>query len=95
LRVKVSYIHIIAREIGVKEEEVEVEGNMNLKELLGLLTERHGEAFKKYVYDSDKGEVRGYAIITVNGKIIQRRNVEGVKLAEGDRVFFGIGAAGG
>jgi len=95
LRVKVSFIHIISKEVGVREEEVEVEGNASLKKLLALLAGKHGEAFKKYVYDSDKDEVKGYAIITVNGKIIQRGSIESVKLAEGDRVFFGIGAAGG
>lgn len=95
MKVKVSYLHIIAREVGVREEEVEVEGGASLKELLSRLAERHGEAFKKYIYDNDEGKVKGYAIIIVNGKIVQRGKVEDVKLAEGDRVFFGIGAAGG
>ncbi|MBS7288274.1 MAG: MoaD/ThiS family protein [Candidatus Freyarchaeota archaeon] len=95
LKVNVSYLHIIAKEIGVKEEEVEVEGDVSLKELLSRLAERHGAAFKKYIYDNDEGKIKGYAIIIVNGKIIQRGKVEDVRLTEGDHVFFGIGAAGG
>ncbi|MEM4447621.1 MAG: MoaD/ThiS family protein [Nitrososphaerota archaeon] len=95
VKVKVAFIHVIAKEVGVREEEVEVEGGASLKDLLDLLVRRHGEAFKKYVYDSDKGEVRGYAIVTVNGNVVQRSRVRDVKLNEGDRVFFGIGAGGG
>lgn len=95
VKVKVAFIHVIAKEVGVREEEVEVEGGASLKDLLDLLARRHGEAFKKYVYDSDKGEVKGFAIVAVNGNVVQRSKVGEVRLSEGDRVFFGMGAGGG
>ena len=95
VRVKVSYLHMIAKEVGVREEYVDVDDGSSLKVLVKRLAEKHEDGFSKYIYSIKEDEVKRHALILLNGNIIRGRDVERVTLREGDSVFFGVAAAGG
>lgn len=87
LRVTVDYLGHVKRLIGVDQgEEVQLMENAEVRDLLLYLAEKHGEAFKKAIYDVSGGDLKANFIMTVNGLLLNQ--LEGVKtrLRDGDHV---------
>jgi molybdopterin converting factor small subunit len=77
----------VKRLIGVDQgEEVQLMENAEVRDLLLYLAEKHGEAFKKAIYDVSGGDLKANFIMTVNGLLLNQ--LEGVKtrLRDGDHV---------
>jgi len=87
LRITIDYLGYIKQTLGMTQaENVELEANASVRDLLVYLAEKHGEPFKKAVYDpKDKG-LKPYHIIAVNGLMINLLNSLDTKFKDGDRV---------
>lgn len=89
LRVKVEYLgHIKNILRSRREEEIDVEDNSSMSDLLMVLSERHGEAFKKAVYEAGGKDIKSDFIATVNGLLLNQLNGVETKLKNGDHVVL-------
>lgn len=97
MRVKIEYLGHI-REIihSGREEELEMFEGASLGDLLLMLAEKYGEAFKKAVYEPGGTDVKQSFIITVNGYLLNQLEA-GVqtKLKHGDHVILMSIVSGG
>ena len=92
IKVRVGSFFTMKEILGGNNKEVELRnGDSTVKGLLKELTDRHGEKFRKQIFDSETGEVRFYRIV-VNGR--QCHDIED-SLKDGDRVEFYPALAGG
>jgi MoaD family protein len=89
-KVGITFYGALARV--AKEKTVEVDVSV-LKEVLDMLAEKYGEPFKDRIYD-EKGKVRRFINIYVNGKDIRFLNHLNTRLKENDMVSI-IPAVGG
>jgi molybdopterin synthase sulfur carrier subunit len=89
LKVTVDYLGSIKQTLGLKQaEQVELEDDASVGDLLSLLAEKHGEPFKKAVYEPKGLDLKPYHILSVNGLLLnQLRGIE-TKLEDGDRVIL-------
>jgi MoaD family protein len=96
LKVKVEYIGHI-REIirSGREEELEVADGASLSDLLSMLSEKYGEAFKKAVYDPGGSDVKSGYIITVNGYLLNQLGGIDTRLKNGDHIALMSIVSGG
>ncbi len=78
-----------------REEEVEIADNSTIGELLTLLSERHGDMFKKAIYDKEGPDIKPNFMATINGYLLNQ--LEGVKtrLKKGDHVVLMPVVSGG
>jgi len=87
VKVKVEYLGHVKNIIGsVREEELEIEENSSITDLLMILSEKYGAAFKKAVYEPKGLDVKSNYIITVNGYLLNQLNGVETKLKNGDHV---------
>ena len=89
MKVKVEYLGHIKNMLGSRrEEEVEVEDNSSIRDLLVLLSEKHGESFKKAVYEAGGKDIKSNFIATVNGYLLNQLNGVETRLKNGDHVVL-------
>ena len=89
MKVKVEYLGHIKNILGSKrEEEIEVEDNSSISDLLLVLSEKHGESFKKAVYEAGGKDIKSNFIATVNGFLLNQLKGIETKLKDGDRVVL-------
>ena len=87
MRVTIDYLGYIKQTLGIAQaENVELEADASVRDLLVQLAEKHGEPFKKAVYDPKDVGLKPYHIIAVNGLMINLLNSLDTKLKDGDRV---------
>jgi len=89
LRVKVEYLgHIKNILESRREEEIDIEDDSSISDLLVVLSERHGESFKKAVYEAGGKDIKSNFIATVNGYLLNQLNGVETKLKNGDHVVL-------
>jgi MoaD family protein len=89
LRVTVDYLGHIKRLIGVEQaEEIELEDGNLVRDLLILLAKKHGEPFKKAVYEPGGADLKPNFILMVNGLLLNQLKGIETPLKEGDRVVL-------
>jgi molybdopterin synthase sulfur carrier subunit len=89
LKVKVEYLGHIKNILGSRrEEEVEVEAGSSIRDLLVVLIEKHGESFKKAVYEAGGKDIKSNFIATVNGYLLNQLSGVETKLKDGDHVVL-------
>jgi MoaD family protein len=87
LKVTVEYLGYIKQTLGITQaESIELKPEASTRDLLVLLAEKHGETFKKAIYDPKDASLKPYHIIAVNGLMINLLNDLDTKLKDGDRV---------
>lgn len=87
MRVTVEYLGYIKQTLSITQaESIELKPEAPVRDLLTLLAEKHGEPFKKAVYDPKDTGLKPYHIIAVNGLMINLLNSLDTKLKDGDRV---------
>jgi MoaD family protein len=87
LKVTVEYLGYIKQTLGITQaESIELKPEASTRDLLTLLAKKHGEPFKKAVYDPEDASLKPYHIIAVNGLMINLLNDLDTKLKDGDRV---------
>ena len=96
MRVKVEYLGFIRNIIGLgREEEVDVKENSLLADLLLVLSEKYGEAFKKVLYEPGSADVKSNFIVTVNGYLLNQLSGVETKLKHGDHIILMSIVSGG
>lgn len=89
LRVKVEYLgHIKSIVESRREEEIDIEDDSSISDLLIMLSEKHGESFKKAVYEAGGKDIKSNFIATVNGYLLNQLNGVETKLKNGDHVVL-------
>lgn len=89
MRVKVEYLGHIKNMVGSRrEEEVEISDDSSISDLLMVLSEKHGESFKKALYEAGGKDIKSNFIATVNGYLLNQLNGVETKLKNGDHVVL-------
>ena len=88
VKIVVEYFGYIKQTLSVAHPEtIEIQSGTTARNLLVQLAEKHGEPFKKAVYDpKDPDSLKPYHILAVNGLMIDLLNGLDTKLKDGDRV---------
>lgn len=94
MKLKIRYLSIIRSNLEIKGEEIEVPEKTSLVDLFGILTERHGEKFSKFLYDPINRTIKRYALVIINGKIVRRSNTD-LTIPEDAEMVIGVMSAGG
>jgi molybdopterin converting factor small subunit len=89
-RIHVSYLGLVRNVIGCREEEIEAGPRITIGELLGLLAERHGDAFRQSVFRRH-GELRSTALVCVNDCDISELQGFDTRLESGEQVSVVVG----
>jgi len=89
-KVEITLYGTLARITGEKSSDLEAS---TLKEAIGVLTEKYGEQLKNRIYD-EKGNLRRFVNIYVNGKDIRFLEHLDTELSDHDKVSI-IPAVGG
>ena len=96
MKVKVEYLGHIKKIIGSeREEEIEIGEKALVADLLSLLAEKYGEAFKKAIYEPSGQDVKSNFIVTVNGYLLNQLSGVGTRLKNGDHVTLMPVVSGG
>jgi molybdopterin synthase sulfur carrier subunit len=89
LNVTVEYLGYIKQTLGVEQaERFELKDDASVADLLFLLAEKHGESFKKAVYEPKGLDLKPHYILSVNGLLLNQLNGIETKLKDGDRVVL-------
>jgi len=94
MKIQVKFFTTLREITGKKEEEVKSSSTITIKELLTQLSKKHGAEFTDYIYD-EKGDVRIYIQILINGRSINVFQGLETKLKEGDTVAIFPPVGGG
>lgn len=71
---------------------VEVEGN-NVGDLLDELARRFGQRFRNELYDGDK--IKEYFILLLNGRVVDKKQIQSTVVKDGDVMHIFPPIAGG
>ena len=94
MKVKVKFFTSLREITGKKEDEIQSPRTIRVKELLASLSEKYGREFTDYLYD-ERGKVRTYIQILVNGRGINVLQGFETKLKEGDAIAIFPPVGGG
>lgn len=87
LRVKVEYIGHIRNVLDSRRnEEIEVKEEASVADLLSALSSKHGQAFRKAIYEPQGEDVKPNYIVTVNGYLLNQLDGLETRLKNGDHV---------
>jgi molybdopterin converting factor small subunit len=87
LKVTVEYLGYIKQTLNVPQPEtIALKPEATARDLLVILAEKHGEPFKKAVYEPDEPTLKPFHILAVNGLMINLLSGLDTRLKEGDRV---------
>ena len=89
MKVTVDYLGSIRQTLGVKQaEQVELADDASVSDLLSLLAEKHGESFKKAVYEPKGLDLKPFHILSINGLLLNQLNGIETKLKDGDHLVL-------
>lgn len=94
MKLKIRYLNIIGTTLGKKYEEIEVPEKTSIGDLFGILTEKYGEKFSKFLYDPVNRTIKRYALVIISGEIVRNPNTI-LDLPEDTELAIGIMATGG
>ena len=67
---------------------MQLKDDASLVDLLSMLAEKHGDAFKKSVYDPKDTDLKPYYILSLNGVLLNQLNGLETTLKDGDHLMF-------
>ncbi len=88
VKVKVEYLGYIKSLLKKRFEELELEEGAPLAELLTMLSERHGEPFKREVYEPGYEDLKEGFMAMLNGTLIGRLQGLRTPLKDGDHLIL-------
>jgi len=87
MKVTVEYLGYIKQNLNVDQAEpIALRDEATVRDLLVILAEKHGESFKKAVFDPTDAEMQPHHILAVNGLILNQLENLDTKLKDGDRI---------
>jgi MoaD family protein len=78
MKVQVKFFTSLREITGKKTEDIQLEDSTTVKQLVTLLSEKHGKNFNEYIYNKN-GQVQEFLSFLVNGQNIN--NLEGFDTA--------------
>ena len=89
MKVTVDYLGYIKQSLGIREAEtVELKDSALVYDLLSLLAEKHGEPFRKTIYEPKSLDLKPHYILSVNGLLLNQLKGLETKLRNGDHVVL-------
>ena len=89
LKVTVDYLGHIKSLIGVTQAEIiELQPEASVRNLLDALVKKHGESFRKAIYEPGNTDLKSNFILSVNGLLLNQLKGLDTKLKEDDKVFL-------
>ena len=89
LKVTVEYMGYIKQTLKAEQAEpVTLSANSTVGDLLILLAEKHGDPFKKAIFDPKETEMKPHHILAVNGILTNQLGDLKAKLNDGDLVVI-------
>jgi molybdopterin synthase sulfur carrier subunit len=89
LKVTVDYLGSIKQTLELKQpEQVQMKDGASLVDLLSMLAEKHGDPFKKSVYEPNDPDLKPYYILSVNGVLLNQLKGLETQLKDGDHLVF-------
>jgi molybdopterin synthase sulfur carrier subunit len=96
MKVTVDYLGSIRQTLAVKQaDQVELADGASVCDLLSLIAEKHGESFKKTVYEPKGPDLKPFYILSINGLLLNQLNGIETKLKDGDRLIVMPVVSGG
>lgn len=92
MKINVEYTAQLKAITGVPLEHLDVEEKCSLLQLINILSDKHGESFKKFV-TADNGSIIASILISINSEQVHTFGT--IKLKENDTVSFLAPMAGG
>jgi MoaD family protein len=87
VKVTVDYLGSIKQTLGLKQaEQIELKDDALVRDLLFVLAEKHGEPFKKAVYEPNEPDLKSLHILSVNGLLLNQLSGIKTKLKDGDHI---------
>lgn len=86
LKVKIEYLGHIKDLTDIKNEEIELEDDATVKDLLDMISEKHGAGFKRAVYEPGCTDLKANYMATVNDQLLNQLDGISTKLKDQDRV---------
>lgn len=87
MKVTVEYLGYIKQALNAEQSElITLRDNATVGDLLALLAEKHGDAFKKAIFDPKETEMKPHHILAVNGLLINQLGDLEAKLKDGDHL---------
>ena len=87
MKVTVEYLGYIKQTLKTEQAEfVTLKDKATVRDLLSFLAEKHGEPFKKAVYDPKDTDLKPHHILAINGLILNQLDNLNTKLNGGDRI---------
>ncbi len=89
LKLAIEYLGYMKQTLGVEQgERVELKDGAIVRDLLIALAGKHGEPFKKAVYDPKDADLKPHYILSVNGVFVTQLNGMDTPLKDGDHILF-------
>lgn len=82
MKVKIQYFASVRELVNLREETIDVPGGTNVRNLLDLLTAKHGDKLKEYLLD-DTGNPREYLQFLLNEKSVSQSDGFSTPLRDG------------
>jgi len=87
VQVTVEYLGYIKQALNAEQSElITLRDKATVEDLLTLLAEKHGDAFKKAIFDPKEAEMKPHHILAVNGLLINQLGDLRAKLKDGDHL---------
>ena len=88
LKIRVNYFGVFRLSFGKRFEDLEIKDNSNLLDLITLLIERYGEAFRENIFNPSGDDLRDDVLLNINGKPSRQLQGLNTKLDNSDEVGF-------
>lgn len=94
MKVKAQYFASLRELLGLREEVLDVQNDIDVTGLLEFLAERHGPKLKTYLFDANTGTPKQYLQFIIDGSSISSLQGFATKLSDGS-TFAVIPPVGG
>ena len=89
MKLTVDYLGSIKQTLGLKQaEQVHLKDDASLIDLLSMLAEKYGDAFKKSVYEPKDPDLKPFYILSLNGVMLNQLKGLETPLKDGDHLVF-------
>jgi MoaD family protein len=89
VKIKIEYLGHVRNILNTKrQEEIELNENSTIQDLLNTLAEKHGELFKKTIYEPNSPDLKANFIATVDGQLLSQLNGVNTKLKNNDKIII-------
>jgi MoaD family protein len=83
LKIKTQYFASLRELLGLREELVDVQSDIDVTGLLNLLAERHGPKVRAYIFDEKTGAPKQHLQFIIDGKSISSLQGLATRLHDG------------